>query len=220
MLDEALRTDSTITPRHFGTTARQREGNPDRTSARAASFAPSTPAEMSFANGDEGSNVVISLESVGEVLIFATSQGVCPLARLFSPHLAVPTNRQSAWRIIRSLVVGYIEQDAGEPSAAMEDRKTQETGEMNAEPPAGDPTSSSSGNRKFRVAGRAVMLNNRLFLGEDNLASHESTVYTPATIGLLSGTTRSQPDKCMQTFRSIHVCTPGSQPLYCDLEIP
>ncbi|CAN0524335.1 unnamed protein product, partial [Ectocarpus sp. 8 AP-2014] len=46
-------------------------------------------------------------------------------AMSFPPHV----HTGSAWLIIRSLVVGYIEEkDAREPSAAMEDRKAQEEG--------------------------------------------------------------------------------------------
>lgn len=48
----------------------------------------------------------------------------------FSHTYAVPSDRQSAWRIIRSLVVGYIEEkDAEEPAAATEDQKEDEEGE-------------------------------------------------------------------------------------------
>ncbi|CAM9831972.1 unnamed protein product [Ectocarpus sp. 4 AP-2014] len=89
-------------------------------------------------------------------------------AMSFPPHV----HTGSAWRIIRSLVVGYIEEkDAGEPVAAMEDQKEQEEEEEKVEPSTGDPVFSGTNNRKFRVAGRAVMLTNRLALGDDNVAT-------------------------------------------------
>ncbi|CAN0476071.1 unnamed protein product, partial [Ectocarpus sp. 8 AP-2014] len=55
-------------------------------------------------------------------------------AMSFPPHV----HTGSAWRIIRSLVVGYIEEkDAAEPTAALEDDQEQE-GEEKVDTTTGD----------------------------------------------------------------------------------
>ncbi|CBJ27734.1 peroxidase [Ectocarpus siliculosus] len=88
-------------------------------------------------------------------------------AMSFPPHV----HTGSAWRIIRSLVVGYIEEkDAAEPTAALEDDQEQE-GEEKVDTTTGDIPVPDANNRRFRVAGKAVMLNNRLALGDDTLAT-------------------------------------------------
>lgn len=88
-------------------------------------------------------------------------------------HPLVLTPSQSAWRIIRSLVVGYIEaKDPDEPAAAMEDQPEEEEEEKLEPLTAG--RSAAAPIDHFRAAGKAVMLNNRQRLGGNNLASHES----------------------------------------------
>ncbi|CAB1101232.1 unnamed protein product [Ectocarpus sp. CCAP 1310/34] len=122
-------------------------------------------------------------------------------AMSFPPH----AHTGSAWRIIRSLVVGYIEEkDAGEPSAALEDEQEQE-GQEKVDTTTGDLPVPDTNNRTLRLAGKAVMLNNRLALGDDTLASDD-----PRHDIHVSRTMTAQPTNCMRPSRTAASNNPAS----------